>query len=145
MTAALVGCADTSVRLTPPSPDAEQVRACTALARELPATVADQARRPTDPASALTAAWGDPAITVTCGAPQPDRPLDAQLLSVDGITWYPEPLTNGTRFTTEGRVAAVRLDVPRQYRPEVAAPTDLADAIGRTIPTQRREVADDGR
>lgn len=117
---------------------------CAELSDELPSTVAGQAARTTDPASDLTAAWGDPAITLVCGGRAGERPLDAQLISVNGVTWYPEPLTNGTRFTTEGRAATIRLEVPRDYRPEVAAPTDLAAVIARTIPTQRREVAEGG-
>jgi hypothetical protein len=109
--------------------------ACALLDQALPETVLDQVQRPTTPQSPTTAAWGDPEIVLTCGVGRPAaRAPGAQLFDIQGITWFAEELTAGTRFTSEGRIANVRVDVPDDYRPEAEALIDLAPAINATIP-----------
>jgi hypothetical protein len=96
--------------------------------------VRDLARREVQPSSTTTAAWGDPPITLTCGVPRPPQlRADTTLLSVDGVDWFAQPLTRGTRFTSTGRVAYVRVDVPEDYTNATDALTDLADAV-RKVP-----------
>jgi hypothetical protein len=134
---ALSGCGQDDVAVPAPMPPATAVDACRQLQTELPATVLDGARVMTDPASEFTAAWGDPAITLTCGVPRPAaRTADAQLLEVNGVTWFPQDLSNGTRFTTEERVANVQVDVPIDYRPEAEALIGLAPAIATNVPAK---------
>jgi hypothetical protein len=64
----------------------------------------------------------------------PERQGDAQLFEIEGITWFAQPLTRGTRFTTEDRVANVRVDVPDDYRPEAQVLVDLAPALDSAVP-----------
>jgi hypothetical protein len=49
------------------------------------------------------------------------------------VDWFAQPLTRGTRFTSTGRVAYVRVDVPEDYTNATDALTDLADAV-RKVP-----------
>lgn len=125
------------VATTNPTPRAAAA-ACDRLDDALPATVLGQSQRPTEPESPTTAAWGDPEIVVTCGVPRPAaRAPGAQLFEIDGITWFAEELTAGTRFTSEGRVANVQVDVPDDYRPEAESLIDLAPAIKTSVPATR--------
>ena len=127
----LLGCA-TPVALPPP---ASPPLACAALDAELPTRVAGQDSRPTDPESTVTAAWGDPPISLRCGVPVPTayRPT-SQLLTINGVDWLPEPLTDGVRFTSIGRVANVEVTVPAAYRPEADIAVQLSGAVSRAIP-----------
>ncbi|MEO3844839.1 DUF3515 domain-containing protein [Streptomyces sp. B22F1] len=125
-----------------PTPQGKAVDHCRALADRLPGTVDGQSRRETDPVSALTAGWGDPAVELRCGVPRPEvltpgsehyNPT-ADAVSVNGVDWLYEELDDGARFTTTQRRAFVEVTVPGAYAPEVNALTDLAEAVDKTVP-----------
>jgi uncharacterized protein DUF3515 len=99
------------------APPAEAVPECAAVMDALPEMVADQERRPTEPESALTAAWGDPAIIAICGV-LPLGPTTQDCLDVSGVDWVVHPLTDGTQFTTFGTTPALQVLVPDAYAPE---------------------------
>jgi hypothetical protein len=100
----------------------------------LPATVAGQESRDTDPASDLTAAWGDPAITVRCGVPDPAALTpEAQLFTINGVSWFPQQLSAGYVFTTYQRKTNVEVTVPDDYAPESGPVTELSDLVKNTI------------
>lgn len=136
LVAACAGESTGPVPVATASPTSARIdTSCARLDEALPATVLDQAQRPTAPESTTTAAWGDPEIVLTCGVERPAaRAPGAQLFEIQGITWFAEELTAGTRFTSEDRIANVRVDVPDDYRPEAEALIDLAPAINATIP-----------
>lgn len=127
-----VAACGTPVALPPPPSPPES---CNALATELPARVSGQERRSTDPSSPATAAWGDPPISLRCGVPLPAgfQPT-SQLLTINGVDWLPETLTDGVRFTTVGRAANVEVTVPSTYRPEADIAVQLSGAVSRAIP-----------
>ena len=126
-----------------PAPSA--VEPCAALIKALPQTVHGLTKRPTDPASPYTAAWGDPAITLRCGVPAPpELNPTSDTAEVDGVAWLPIELTHGYRFVTTGRVAYVEVDVPDAYAPEVNALVDLAAPVAATVPTTDDVSADPG-
>jgi len=123
-----------SVAVPTPSSSAAAL-SCSHLDASLPHTVQGQASRTTSPDSPLTAAWGDPAITLSCGvATPPALTPTSQLVVVNGVSWLPQQLTHGYRFTTVRRVANVQVDVPDAYSPEAGALADLAQPIKQTIP-----------
>lgn len=125
------------VQVTPPSPAAAAAAACRDLHRALPARVEGQAGRATSPRSDLTAAWGNPAIVLRCGVGRPSAlEPTSQLVSVDGVDWFPEQLSDGYRFTSYGRVADVEVRVPGRYAPEVNPLVDLAGAMQKADPVQ---------
>jgi hypothetical protein len=133
----LGGCA-ADVTVTPPSVGPDARATCTRVVDALPDTVSDQPSRATEPTSPLTAAWGEPAIVLQCGVGQPAayRPT-AELITVNGVDWFPEEFTEGYVFTTRGRAVNVEVAVPDEYAPEVNPLVDLAPAIKRANPTTR--------
>lgn len=142
MSLAAAGCSSGDSGRPVPTPSPETAKLCRALYRELPAKVDGLGRSGTEPPSEFAADWGDPAVQLRCGVPRPEvltpgtahyNPT-AEGIEVNGVLWLPEQQENGYRFTTTQRKAYVEVTVPREYRPEVNPLTDLADAIGKTIP-----------
>lgn len=130
----LTSCGD-QVQVTPPNPADEVAQVCESVHAALPADLAGEPERATDPESGLTASWGSPAITLRCGVGQPDAyEPTAQLVTVNGVDWFPEEREDGYVFTTWGRVLYVEVMVPDAYTPEGNALVDLAPAIKQNVP-----------
>ena len=103
---------------------------CIEVENSAPVSVADQLVRETNPSDSGTVAWGDPAITLTCGVARPDAlTATSQLISINGIDWLPEELTKGQRFTSTNTPEYVQVDVPKNYEPAGNALIDLAEAL----------------
>ncbi len=138
---ALTACSG-SVAVDPPAPSQASVEtACAALHAALPKQLAGGDQRATDPSSPLTAAWGDPAITLRCGTGRPPQlEPTSDLITVSGpagsatVDWLPIELTNGYRFVSDGRLAYVEVDVPKAYAPEVNVLVPLSIPVSSTIP-----------
>jgi hypothetical protein len=129
------GCSRT-VTMTDPTPAAGVREQCAAVMAALPTTVLDQPRRTVEPGT-LSAAWGDPTITLKCGVPKPPTLGDAsECFEVNGVGWFAEEADGGYLFTTIGRSAYVQLGVPTDYAPEANALVDVAEAV-KTIPLER--------
>ena len=119
-----------------PALDARARDVCAGLVDSLPATVDGAERRETDPSDAPAAAWGDPAIVLTCGVPAPAGFDDfSTCQEIDGVGWYipdeqvtgrPEPVT----MTTIDREVNVQVTLPETHWPPAAAMVDLAPAVG---------------
>jgi hypothetical protein len=110
-------------------------KVCADLADSLPDTVTDQEGRATEPTSPLTAAWGEPAIVLRCGVPRPGAlTRTSQLVTVNGVDWFAEELTEGYVFTTYGRQVYVEVTVPDDYAPEVRPVTELSSAVADAVP-----------
>jgi len=130
---ALAGCAG-PVALAEPQPDSAGRDTCTALLAALPDQVLQSTRRPTDP-GILTAAWGDPPITLRCGVPPPPGLTPtSECLEVNGVGWFSEDAQGGVLFTTVGRTVHVEVGVPDDYAPEVNPLVDLADPVAAHNP-----------
>jgi hypothetical protein len=132
------GCSDTVSVNAPPLSGAD-ARACRALIRALPDSVADQRRRPVDDDDGYAAAWGDPAIVLRCGVPKP-RGFDkfATCQVTNGVGWFiPDSQIQGDRvdvlMTTVDRRQNVEVAIPSDYFPPATAMVDLAAAVKRTI------------
>jgi hypothetical protein len=133
----LAGCAR-SVQVDPPdpAPDADTAAACAAFTAALPDALETAGpRRGTSPDSALTAAYGDPPAAVRCGVGEPAALTPTSLLvTVDGVDWLPEELTDGWLLTTVGRSANVELTVPAALGPAPSVAADLSATITATLP-----------
>lgn len=125
-----------------PSPSGTTAEVCRALHRALPESVAGLERVATEPASPYTAAWGDPAVELRCGVPEPEvltpggehyNPT-ADAVEVNGVSWLLEEQEGGYRFTTTDREAYVEVTVPDAYAPEVGLLTRFAAPVKRTVP-----------
>ncbi|GAA2459138.1 DUF3515 domain-containing protein [Streptomyces glaucus] len=137
---AVAGCssADDRASAAVPSPDAEVAKVCRNLDKVLPAKVDGESRGDPEPASALTAGWGSPAIILRCGVPRPAAMNDsgADGVEVNGVGWLLEKLDGGAfRFTTTLRTAYVEVTVPEERTAGGMAPlVDLAPAVEEAIP-----------
>jgi hypothetical protein len=126
------------VAVDPPSPEAQVADACEAFIAALPdelSTVGE--RREATPESRLTAAYGRPPVSIRCGVGEPaGLGPESDLVTVEGIDWFPEELTGGWMMTTIGRVGAVEIVVPTAQGPAPSVAADLAATIAATLPPQ---------
>lgn len=126
----------------PRTASASAQSACAALTKGVPQTVNNENRRDTAPGSPMTAAWGDPPITLRCGVPEPEilRPGSksynptADEAYIDGVAWLIEKTGDGYRFTAAQRAVYVEVDVPSAYSPETNPLVDLSAAVIAATP-----------
>ncbi|MCX4883812.1 MULTISPECIES: DUF3515 domain-containing protein [unclassified Streptomyces] len=134
------GCssADDSARASVPGPGAKVTKLCQNLDTMLPSKVDGQDRRDPEPASALTAGWGDPAIILRCGVERPAEMNDPESdgVEVDGVGWLLQKQDDGSfRFTTTLRTAYVEVTIPKDRTGDGMAPlVDLAPSTKKAIP-----------
>lgn len=159
---ALTGCTGESTPRphTSPDPDTSPVEItparlapddhvlCRDLVRSLPETVADQTRRAVTPAVGTTAAWGDPAIRLTCGV---EKPIGFNRFSVctivNDVEWYvpldwPDekewPKGGELVITTVGTDPHVEVRIPGYYLPPAGIMAKLAEPISRALDIEAR-------
>jgi hypothetical protein len=119
-----------------PPPDAQagpEVDAvCAALLDALPDEVDPGVeRRPVEPDSGRTAAWGDPPVLLECGVAPPER--NEPPFVVNGVAFTTRDVGPATRWTTAGRTVLAAVTVPDDYSgAEIMLP--LATAIEATLP-----------
>jgi hypothetical protein len=133
----LLSACSSGVSVPPPSPEPSGAAAyaCAALHGRLPDEVAGATTTATKPQSPYTQAWGSPAIVLRCGVGVPAALTStAQLVTINGVDWLPEPLTQGYLFTTVGRVLNIEVSVPDHYSPEADALSDLGPVIAALDP-----------
>jgi hypothetical protein len=134
------GCssADDSARAAVPDPGAKVTKLCQNLDKLLPSRVDGQDRRDPEPASALTAGWGDPAIILRCGVRRPAEMNDPEAdgVEADGVGWLLQKQDDGSfRFTSTLRTAYVEVTIPKDRTGDGVAPlVDLAPAVKKAIP-----------
>jgi Protein of unknown function (DUF3515) len=133
----LAGCAEGPVSI--PSTDAGPAEraVCERFVADLPGELAGESERVVADRSGLGAAWGDPAIVLTCGGGLPDD-FDrfAQCVEANGVGWFVPSDAETDQSSTAALTAAgyrpvVRVTVPGDYRPEGVASVmaELADPV----------------
>ncbi|WP_345525028.1 DUF3515 domain-containing protein [Nocardioides endophyticus] len=119
------GCSSTPPEIDGPDLPAAQDAACRALVAALPDTLVGEKAVEVTGATAYGAAWGDPAIVLTCGVVAVDISDVPQCVEADGIGWLvSDEDAEGDRdatFTADGYRPRVRLEVPEDYLPEQGA------------------------
>ncbi|MGH3508592.1 MAG: DUF3515 domain-containing protein [Nocardioidaceae bacterium] len=130
MAGLLVACGSGPVDVEAPQPSAAAAEECAVLLAELPDVVADQDRRDVSPEDVLAGAWGDPAIVLRCGVPEPEglRPSSACFV-VNDVGWFAREREDEVVFTTIGRSTNVEMTVPNDYAPEANALPAVAGPI----------------
>lgn len=94
------------------------------------------------PKSDLTAAWGDPAITLRCGVAKPRAYTPtAQLFAVNAVAWLPVPqdAASPTTFYAVERTAYVEVVVPKEQAPASDALVDLGHVVAKTDPKDPKD------
>jgi hypothetical protein len=131
----LTSCATGPVEVSSPDLSGADAQACRDLVEALPDSVAGQDRREVSPDDGATAAWGDPAIELRCGVPEPagfDEFATCQV--TNDVGWFipQQQIDRGPGeivMTTVGRAQNVEVRLPADYWPPAAAMVDLADAV----------------
>ncbi|MEU7619605.1 DUF3515 domain-containing protein [Micromonospora rifamycinica] len=108
---------------------------CRALVSQLPATVRELAQRPVTAGAEQNAAYGDPALTVACGGPEPTVEATADVWTVNRVCWYAAERPDATVLTTLDRETAVTVTVPRAYEGPLQWLTPLSDAVVASVPS----------
>ncbi|WP_244932229.1 DUF3515 domain-containing protein [Nocardioides sp. W7] len=129
------------VELATPDLDEADAATCAALVADLPDTLAGESVVETEPEGAPGAAYGDPAIVVSCGAPEPeDFRETADCLLVNDVGWFVPPEQDADNdadlvLTSAGYSPRLRVDVPAEYRPEGSAAVlaELASVVSEHL------------
>jgi hypothetical protein len=121
---ALAGCADEPVSISSPDVGPSVRITCEQFLADAPTVLAGQRKRALARNEALGAAWGDPAIVLTCGGELPDD-FDrfSQCVEANGVGWFvPEDAEEDQSatavLTAAGYRPVVQVSVPGDYRPE---------------------------
>ena len=133
---ALAACGG-PVEVDVPDLSAADRATCDAFTAALPATLAEQERDDVEPSDAPAAAYGDPAIVVRCGVPQPKGfDLTASCEQANGVGYFiPDEQYDDQgldlTITAAGYRPRVEITVPADYRPNAgpAAMSVLAPLI----------------
>jgi len=88
---------------------------CRTLVSRLPGDLRGQARRPVTAGPQQNAAYGDPAITISCGGPPPAFAPTDLVYPLDHVCWHAAESTEATIWTTVDRELPIRVRVPRIY------------------------------
>jgi hypothetical protein len=121
-----------------PSPARQATVACSHLHGALPRLLDGRLTSAVTPKSALTAAWGDPAVVLRCGVGKPrSLRLTSELIEINSVRWFLHETHDSYVFTTYGRVAFVEVRVPKSVpRERATAPlVDLARPVITSVPT----------
>jgi hypothetical protein len=109
--------------------------ACPDLLGRIPATgLRDRPRRTVTAGADRNAAYGDPAITLTCGVPAPTLPVGADVYLLSGVCWYSETDGTATVWTTVDRDTAVRVRVPKAYEAPGQWVIEFSPAVTAALP-----------
>jgi uncharacterized protein DUF3515 len=135
----------TPVPMAAPELTARTAQICRAVTSQLPTKVRDLPARKVSAGPEQNAAYGEPAITVACGVPQPTLcervdgghagcvPLDATMLKMNGVCWYGQDGPATDLFTTMDREVAVRVAVPASYEQAGQWANEFSDAVVKTV------------
>ncbi|RKR90693.1 uncharacterized protein DUF3515 [Micromonospora pisi] len=108
---------------------------CRALLSRLPATLGELAQRPVSAGPEQNAAYGDPAVAVSCGSPLPSFPPTDQVWVVNAVCWHAQEESDQTVFVTVDREVPVRVAVPRGYDPPLQWIAPLAESVVAAVPS----------
>jgi len=115
--------------------DAKATAACRDLVAKLPPdAVRDRPRRPVTTGPWQNAAYGDPAITLACGAAPVTLPVGAEVFVLSGVCWYPASDGTATVWTTVDRDTPVRVSVPKSYDAPGQWVIEFSAPINATLP-----------
>jgi hypothetical protein len=92
--------------------DQDAAATCRALVTKLPDELGGLPRRAVTAGADQNAAFGDPAIVLSCGTAKPAIPQNAQLLGLSDVCWFPEERGDATVWQTVDRQVPLRVVVP---------------------------------
>jgi hypothetical protein len=135
----------TPVVMEAPALDERAAQVCLAVTSQLPARIRDLEGRKVSQGPEQNAAYGEPPITVECGAPQPEMckvpgdttpgcvPLETELLIMNNVCWFGASGGDAATVVTMDREVAVRVTVPTSYNNPAQWANEFSDTIVKTV------------
>jgi hypothetical protein len=135
----------TPVVMEAPRLDERATQVCLAVTSQLPAKIRDLPGRTVSAGPEQNAAYGEPAVTVSCGVAQPQMckvpgdstpgcvPLETELLFMNNVCWYGAPGSDAATLTTMDREVPVRVTVPSSYENPAQWANEFSDTIVKTV------------
>jgi Protein of unknown function (DUF3515) len=121
-----------------PPTDAPALAACARLLAALPDRLDDHVRRRQVADPGRTAAWGNPAVVLTCGVPAPETASDPVAIGPpegsEFVTFTVRDTGAAQLWTTRDRPVAVQVLVPDAYDGQVLVP--LTGPVLAQLPAQ---------
>jgi hypothetical protein len=114
--------------------DTDATVICRAVVARLPEAVRDRARRPVTAGAEQNAAYGDPPLTLACGAAAPVVAPTAEVYPLSGVCWVAQPEGGGTVWTTVDRQVPVAVTVPGPSEGSAQSVIPFAAAVGAADP-----------
>jgi hypothetical protein len=112
--------------------DHDTAAICRALVARLPDDVGGLPRRSVTAGPEQNAAFGDPAILLSCGTAKPTIPQDAQLLGLSDVCWFAQERGEETLWQTVDRQVPLQVVVPKTA--DGAWLVNLSAPIVATVP-----------
>ncbi|BCJ72772.1 hypothetical protein CS0771_23160 [Catellatospora sp. IY07-71] len=120
------------VAVPAPTLNARQTTVCRALLSQLPDRLQDLPRRDVTAGHEQNAAYGDPAVTVACGAaPVPSLAPEVKVWTLNGVCWH----QSDEVWTTVDREVPVRVTMPLAYQPPGQWIIGLSNTLVATVPS----------
>ncbi len=128
--------ATSAVPMAAPSLAVRPATVCRALLSQLPSALRDRPRRPVTAGFEQNAAYGDPAITLACGAgPAPSVDPTADVYPLSGVCWYAVPGPSSTTWSTLDREVTVSVTVPNGYSGQGQWVIEFSGPIVASVPS----------
>ncbi len=129
--------ATSTVPMAAPSLPDPAATVCRALLAALPDAVRDRKRRPVSAGPEQNAAYGDPAITLACGAgPPPSLAPTDDVYAMSGVCWYAAPGGDATAWTAIDRTVTVTVTVPNGYSNSGQWANEFSGPIVASVPAR---------
>jgi hypothetical protein len=109
--------ATSAVPMAAPRLSPDQSRACLAFISQLPAQLRDLPARRVSDGPEQNAAFGDPPLTIQCGAKEAQPEPTAKIWIISGVCWYAQTRETATVWETLDRKVPVAVTIPPAYAP----------------------------
>ncbi len=106
-----------AVAMPAPKLSPAHAQACLAFIAQLPTQLRNLAERHVTAGPEQNAAFGEPPITVQCGAPAVRPAPTDTVYPISGVCWFPTTGTTAAVWTTLDREVPVAVTVPNTYAP----------------------------
>jgi Protein of unknown function (DUF3515) len=108
---------------------------CRAFIAQLPDRIRNLPRRPVSAGVEQNAAYGDPPIVVSCGAPAPSVAPTAYVWPLSQVCWYEAKAGSATVWTTVDRRVPVTVTVPATYDSPGQWVAEFGDTVASVVPS----------
>ena len=132
------GCGGGPPEIDAPDLSAADAATCRDFVDALPDTLVGHASVEATGDTEYGAAWGDPAIVLTCGVDPVDLTDVPPCTVVDGVGWVVEESDGSTTLTADGYRPRVRVVVPDDYDQPAGLVTALAGPVKKYLALEDR-------